>query len=363
MLASRIRLHVVRDAARQVRLSAIIALVFLLCAIQLYGMFRYGLFGSLSAVGKHAITFFTQRQVPYWYSSLRMIENYFLCAALFLTGAQFTDHATLYRKKIIIAALVTILLIIAYIEGRRILLYALIELVLINSSAWSGLFKPKLLIGVFASLVVIALASNMYQYYRTRIGEAPVTRILSHWDDFQLTTSNLRRRMPDWIGGYLMLAGNQRKEPMTGAILEQDIKNNIPYFLNPHKMWVYIKRPIGLYYDLHRSHGFPTTPSLELIGDWGVLGGLILGTFFYLILTTSAGLALVFFRREPFFQTLVAGGLAYILINVELDFYSSIFEYWKYLLILLALFLAYNSTKVLARLERSEVKPNSWTLD
>jgi hypothetical protein len=349
-LALQCQLANLQERVLSVTLAEVVGLVALISFIQVFGVLHYGLVGSLAVSGSHAINLLKNRAIPYWYTSLRSLDNLFLSSALLLVGANLVLPSQTLARKYVFILLACLLLLFAFIGGRRILMYALIELVVINATKIHGLFKPKLLFALCISLVFISVMSNMYQYYRTRIGTTSIMQIISHWDDFRLTTENLAARMPDWTGDYLAFSVQKQKKPMMGAILSQEIRNNIPEILNPRKKWVYIKNLINNYYGLGWSHGFPITPTFELIGDWGPVAGLLVGVFCYIFcLALPAACALFYLRRMPLAQICVAGAVAYLLMNVELDFYSSIFEFWKYLAVV-----------VLGAIILSRLKAQSW---
>lgn len=315
----------------------IILLAGIVVFIAAFGAWRYGLVGYVTSARVAGTMSQLLRHLPYWYTSLRQLTEFVLFALASVIGAKLGRAILKREHRAPLVVLAAAELLVAFVFGRRPVMYSLLALVFMAGFGSGRLFKARTVAALAMAFALMVTASNIYQFYRTRVGETTVVEALAHWSDVQGTTANLRVRAPDWAGGYLGLEAEELRGPALGAILMQDLKNSIPSVFVAEKTYVDVDAVLSRRYGFP-MRDFPDTPAMELITDWGILPGLLVGLVAYLVgvlLPTAIGVSLL--GGSDVLRALAYGGAGYLMINVEADFYTAVFTLWKYLAILLLL--------------------------
>ncbi len=355
--AEQLKITAIQNSAAQVTRMQVALLIGIILFVTLYGAIRFGLVGNLGVTHRVGFEAIGERLTPYWYTSLRQLTMPLFFSAIIMVGANLGKNHDNWAHSKVWGTLAVLLLAIAFIYGRRILMYGLI-LMIFMAMDMRRLLNPKVIITFALALAVLVSASNMYQYYRSRIGGTSIVDVAGHWDDFTLTNRNLNARRADWAGAYMALEGLEKKPRTMGKILFQDASNTLPLILTGHKTYVNVSTIINAHFGWPQVD-LPGTPGLVLFADWGPVPGLAVGVLAYLFgILIPAGMFIRLFRRRPFFQSLVIGNAAYILINVENDLYTAIFQFWRYLLIVLLLAIISNLSLSLFSSNRRYISGN-----
>ncbi len=355
--AEHLKITTIQNSVAQVTRMQAALLIGIILFIALYGVIEFGLVGHLGVAHRVGVEAIGERLAPYWYTSLRQLAMPLFFSAIIMVGAHLGKNHDNQAHSKVWGALAVLLLVIAFIYGRRILMYSLILMIFMAMDI-RRLFSPKVIITFALALAVLVSASNMYQYYRSRIGETSIVDVASHWDDFTLTNRNLNARRADWAGAYMALEGLEEKPGTMGKIMIQDAANSLPLILTGRKTYVNVSTIINAHFGWPQVD-LPNTPGQVLFVDWGPVPGLGVGVLAYLFgILIPAGIFLRLFRQRPFFQSLVVGNAAYILINVENDLYIAIFQFWRYLLIVLLLAIISNLSLSLFNSNRRYISDN-----
>lgn len=324
----------VREGLASVSRGATLFLVFLVVLLTGYGYLRYGVIGGLVDFASGDTIAGVFADAPYWFTSAYQVLPIFSFATTIIIWSKVLRGGVgRYGKvgNLIYLIFLAIMLVIDLLNGRRTLMYVIIVMSCFYLSSrgmrlgFRGLFIA--IIG-FSGLLI---SSNMYQAYRNQIGDVRLSVILSNWSAVSRTLKNVNIRRPEWALDYMVLKSIESGSGSLGGgeILMQGIENATPSFLSSDKR--YQKSDVILWrlFDLPNVD-LPDTPLAIVMGDFGFVSALLIVPLIYLFLIVIPSFVLCRrFKSYKIFYALFICSLIFMLIDVELDFYTALLNFWR----------------------------------
>lgn len=355
-MARKTSLDSVQRQARAVPLIVLVLIAVGVLGLYLYGALGFGLINGLSLVGRNGVESMRERNIPYWYTAALQLVHFVSFSLVIFAGSRLRIRESRMFHRSLRLVFLCLLFVIVFIMGRRMMIYCAVGLIITSFSDVRGPRTIK--VGVFLTIgiVAVAIGSNMYEFYRQRIGSVTTSQVLAHWSDFSLSNHNIYERPAEWSGTYLAIKGNSERGALHGKLMDAGIMNSIPYVLTHQKNYINVDRVISNSYNWP-FRDLPDTPIMEMIIDWGLIGALPVGVLLFLFGVLIPGTAVVtFVRGNPLLQTFAAGGLAFALLDVEDSFYVFIIQFWKYLALLVVLGIFYKLLQMVSALNKRRSK-------
>jgi hypothetical protein len=238
----------------------------------------------------------------------------------------FSNKIKLNKTRIIIYSFMVIIIIFYFLfYSRRELILAILLIILVLSyKKKSNIFSPSKLPIVFISLILIVLASNVYQNIRFELASYALTgklkfekSIFEYAFDFEASNDNLVKRTTMYQFNstlfYQLYAKNN--EPTYGEIFVQNFLNATPSVLLDSKKIVGSDKMISESMNIEYTD-YPTSIGGIFLVDFGMFSLILYPTF--LILYISFFLYIIkLFYKDILLYLFVVVYLLYFLFNVE----------------------------------------------
>lgn len=312
-----IELRYLIEILKKTTLASNVLFFLFIIIITLYTYFKYGILGK-------ADLSLLNDSLPYSLVSIRNLVPsiaYMLCLT---TIIKLKSNAKLNFKYILWAIMLLGSLFIIFIYGRRMFFGVLLLQILIFSIlANKNIFKMKNSKNIMILAIVMMLASNIFQNYRSIIysvnsNSSNVPGFSESILSFDKTTDNLKDRTAIWRFNYLItekhLKGNLRvSEP--GITVAQGFANAIPSFLLPSKSIYDLDSTVALGASLPILD-YPSNLYAYLEFDFGYLSIFML-TIIFLPIMIILIILLIATKSHPILFAFVACNIINNLMNVE----------------------------------------------